>query len=156
MPSNSAGNAASASRARSFFASVLNFLRVRLELDPQATELLEGVPEEQVLRLHVCAGAPGRRVQPRVPDLEPPVLGRERHVARRADHLALAEHGKRLPVADRAQRVRDPGLHVPGHHPAPDALVCSRRAQALDVLGAKRFKPHDLPFQPDGETFEHN
>ena len=52
-------------------------LRVGLELDPPRAERLEGVAQEQVLGLGVRAGAPRRRVHPRVADLEPQVLRRE-------------------------------------------------------------------------------
>src|SRR5205823_883225 len=59
--------------------------RFGLELDAAAPERLEGVPEQKVLRLDVRASAPGGRIHPGGADLEPQVLRREAHVARRAD-----------------------------------------------------------------------
>ena len=103
IPSNSAGSAASAPpRAL--------VLRVRLELDPVAADRLERVPEQEVLRLDVRPRAPGRGVHPRVADLEPAMLGRQRHVARRADRprrRRATANGWRPSLA--AARTRDPG-----------------------------------------------
>ena len=49
---------------------------VRLELDPLDPAVLEGVLEQEQLRLDVRARAPRRAAEPRPADLDPPVLGR--------------------------------------------------------------------------------
>src|SRR5437762_7098435 len=57
--------------------------RIGLELDPAKRQLLERVPQQQVLRLDVGARVPRRRVIPRVPDLDPEMLRLLHQVARR-------------------------------------------------------------------------
>src|SRR5918996_758430 len=61
--------------------------RFRLELDPQAAELLEGVAEEEILGLHVDAGSPDPARVPGVADLEAAVLGAKRQGARAPHRL---------------------------------------------------------------------
>jgi hypothetical protein len=131
-------------------------LGVRLELDAQRAGVLERVPQEQVLRLGVRARAPGGRVQPRVPDLQPAVLRSERQVARRANDLPVARHRERPPVVLRPECVRDPEIDVSRPHPAPRALVGRGLAQAGLVLGHERLERHDPPRQARCETFEHD
>src|SRR6059058_4643655 len=71
-------------------------LRIGLELDPDALELLERMSQEEVLRLDVRARPPGGRNHPRVPDLEPPVLGNDRQIARASDRNAVLQDRERV------------------------------------------------------------
>src|SRR3990170_6789318 len=62
---------------------------VRLQLDPEAAEPLEGVLEHQQLRLDVHTRPPGGWVEPRPADLEAPVLRPQREVAGAPEYAAV-------------------------------------------------------------------
>ena len=134
MPSNAAGRPASAGRARSLSASVLNSTR-RQPSD------VERVLQLEELGLRVRAGAPGRRRQPRPADLEAPVLGSQRQEPGRADGASRGdEHrGERQiePVVDAVERVVHPGLPLVAglwlddRQPPPDPRVARRLPEVV-------------------------
>jgi hypothetical protein len=119
---------------------------VGLELDANGAEALEGMLEQQQLRLDVDAGAPDLAREPRPADLEPPMLGHDREVASRADREAVAQDGEDGVVLLR-ECVGEPVVE-PRREPAPDRRVRSRRPQPLDMLRAKRLQRDEPALEP--------
>ena len=90
------------------------------------------------------------RADPRPADLEPLVLGRDRHVAAAADDLArLDVDGREGPLGaglavgeGRIDPAAQAGLILLGHdRPAPDGRIEGDRAQAGEVLVAQGLHP---------------
>jgi hypothetical protein len=130
-----------------------------LELDPFGAERLEGVPQLEVLGLPVRATALEGRPDPGPTDLEPSVLGGDRHepgtadgpVARRVDgrerHLG--------PGRGVGQRRIEPGaksifVHRLRGDPAPDRVVERNAGEVVEMTPLERFEPHARPLERDG------
>ena len=115
--------------------------RVGLELDPQAAERLERVPEQQVLRLGVRTGAPRGGGVPGVPDLERRCSGRTSGSgsSRRRRRPSRTRTGTcRRPPAPPGSRPRCRGSSA-----TPGSLVRGGRAQPLDVPLLERLERDD-------------
>src|SRR5262249_44880022 len=128
--------------------------RVGLELDPHRVPVLEGVPEQEVLRLDVRAGAPLPPLEPRPADLRAAVGRLDVEVARGADRtivdvdderdLGLVLEGDVEPAVE-AERV-----HV---REAVDVrLALSRLAQSFAVALCDPLDAHDASLERGGGT----
>ena len=134
--------------------------RVRLQLDAEAAERLEGVLEHEQLRLDVDAGRPDLGGEPRPADLEAAVLGAECEVAGAADDtVVLAAQGDERHLRS-VRLAREGGVEIGAHlvarlrlldaEPLPGARVARRRPETVLVLGRERLEPHQLALEGGG------
>ena len=130
--------------------------RVRLELDADAAQRLESVPQHQVFRLGVDRGALPRAGDPRPADFDAAVRAVDVSVARRADGPARG-------ALDRGERqgrarglLRERRLDIRAHllrradgsgNPAPQVLVQAGLAQRRVMRERQRLQAHVLPFE---------
>ena len=86
------------------------------------------------------------------------MLGREAHVARRADDGAVAQDGELDAGAGLVlgERDLDPVLDVGRDHEPPDALVRRRGAQPVDVLRPERLERDEAPGEDGGDFLPHD
>src|SRR6201999_3777758 len=126
---------------------------VGLELDPDATERLEGVRHLQQFGFDIYPAAPDPWVKPGPADLDH-LVGRA-HVeeATAADQLAAAQRADREDalaiLAARIQRGLEPAVEqlaarVEADQPGPDLIRLGRLPEALGVLGLERLEGHPL------------
>ena len=127
---------------------------IGLELDSPAAEHLERVLELEQLRLRVGAGAPGRRCEPRPPDLEAPVLRSQRQEPRRADR---ASRSRRSTVANARSSPASTRASASSIQACQSSRVCGwtigsqrqiarvprRLVEVVGVLAGERLEPHD-------------
>jgi hypothetical protein len=132
---------------------------VGAELDGDAVQGVEGVPEQQQFRLGVGAAALGRPGVPGRTDLHPPVRGVHVHVGGHPDHLSGVgpaggerQHRAggllRQPAVDlRAHAVRSRDGGVPE---LPEPAVARRGHQLVVMLRRERLEDDEVAGQPDG------
>ena len=108
-------------------------LRIGLELDPAKSQLLERVPQQQVLRFDVGARVPRRRVIPRVPDLDPEMLVIAD--ARLPVALAGIMGGEQSEISERTTDVLIESAYFD-----PDSVRRTARQLGMDTEASRRFE----------------
>ena len=138
---------------------------IRLELDPHAAERLEGMPEQEELRLGVRAAAPGRARVPGPADLEPAMLRTEGQVAGAADRPAACQlndgEGNVQTGVAPGGRVLEPAVEALAvgrrvhRKPPPDLRVLRRLPEVVLVLRPERLDDDEPTLEPLRDPVPH-